>query len=815
MKSFTNQTGKILILISLVFFFAVSLWLRLLPMDAIVTEDFVNLLGNDPWYKLRQIEVTVQHFPGYAWFDPMTEFPTGNVIHWGPLFSHICSIVVILFGASARPEMMYIASWIPPIMGALLVPVVFLVGRSIADDLTGFIGAGLVAVVSGQFFYRSLFGFVDHHVGETLFSTIFCLAYIAALISMKSHRVDLRNLKDHKMPVFLSAGAGIAYIIGLAVMPTMVLFALIVAVFTAVQFIFDFYRNRSSDYLLLLNTVVFGLAIIGLFIIGIPQAALTNLVYYSTGHIIVYLAVILFTALFWVVAKKLHTRPKFYYPLFLSLVVIIAAIATYLVVPELFNVLFRSFFSFFGEEARTLTIQEARPWSALAAWETFHYGLLLMLGGIGVLLYRNIEKEHPEQVFVLVWAAVILLSTIRHVRYEYYLSINVALLSAVFIGAILQYGWKDIAGLFRIAGEPVPAATEEKSGKKKKKKGAERTVREKKRKPYRTEHVIAVVVTVLLAFLFLFSSLSTDLAIANGVGGGINSDWQESLRWMRTNTPDTGVDYYAIYDKDTFTYPPEAYGVMSWWDYGHWITFVAQRIPNANPFQHGVSGPSGSAAFFIQQSEEDSSAILDRQGTRFVVTDIEMDVGKFWAMATWYNETVGVSPYQMQATNQQNQQVTVYTAEYFHTMISRLHNFDGSLTESDSRYITELRGTKVSVLPIFPIDQVPALRHYRLVHESPSNVFNSEEINLKYVKVFEYVPGARIRGEGVISLALQTNTGRTFVYRQESINGEFVVPYSTLNNPYGVAAKGKYTIEGTDIQFDVPEEAVTGGLLIN
>jgi hypothetical protein len=148
-------------------------------------------------------------------------------------------------------------------------------------------------------------------------------------------------------------------------------------------------------------------------------------------------------------------------------------------------------------------------------------------------------------------------------------------------------------------------------------------------------------------------------------------------------------------------------------------------------------------------------------------------------------------------------------------MISRLHNFDGSLTKPDTRYITELRGTKVSPLPIFPIDQVPALRHYRLVHESPSNVFNSEEIDLKYVKVFEYVPGARIRGEGVISLALQTNTGRTFVYRQESINGEFVVPYSTLNNPYGVAAKGKYTIEGTDIQFDVPEEAVTGGLQIN
>ena len=49
--------------------------------------------------------------------------------------------------------------------------------------------------------------------------------------------------------------------------------------------------------------------------------------------------------------------------------------------------------------------------------------------------------------------------------------------------------------------------------------------------------------------------------------------------------------YYTIYDKNSFTYPNSSYGVMSWWDYGHMITYIAQRIPNANPFQAGVSGP--------------------------------------------------------------------------------------------------------------------------------------------------------------------------------------------------------------------------------
>ena len=59
-----------------------------------------------------------------------------------------------------------------------------------------------------------------------------------------------------------------------------------------------------------------------------------------------------------------------------------------------------------------------------------------------------------------------------------------------------------------------------------------------------------------------------------------------------------------------------------------------------------------------------------------------------------------------------------------------------------------------------PVEAVPALRHYRLVHESPNNVFNSNTIDLKYVKVFEYVKGAHIKGEGIIEVPVVSNTGR-------------------------------------------------------
>jgi dolichyl-diphosphooligosaccharide--protein glycosyltransferase len=56
-----------------------------------------------------------------------------------------------------------------------------------------------------------------------------------------------------------------------------------------------------------------------------------------------------------------------------------------------------------------------------------------------------------------------------------------------------------------------------------------------------------------------------------------------------------------------------------------------------------------------------------------------------------------------------------------------------------------------------------------------------------------------------------TNTGRVFVYQQESENGEFVVPYSTQGNPYDVHATGQYNIVGTSRYITVSEDDIRIG----
>ncbi|KDE56340.1 oligosaccharyl transferase, archaeosortase A system-associated [Methanoculleus sp. MH98A] len=865
----------------IVLFALLTLWTRGIPSEGLVTAEGVNLLGNDPWYSLRQVEQTVANFPNYAWFDAMTLYPTADTIYWGPLFVQIIAALCVLTGAATRPEIMVVASWVPPLMAVAMVPVTYLLAKKIADWKTGLIAAGLIAVIGSNYAYRSLFGFVDHHIAETLFSTIFVLAYVVALLAARDRPLSPKNFETLKIPVITAALAGIAYLLGFFNMPTMVLFALIVAAFTLVQFILDFFQERSSEYLVLINTVVFGVVIVGMAIFGFPHSGI-SLSLYSVGHVIVYAALIAGTVALYGLSILLKDRPRYYFPAALAAIAALAVAVLYIALPDIYNLLISSLVSFFGERPVTTTVQEARAWSFAAAWATFHWGLVLAAGGAVALLWQNLERVNPAHIFVLIWSGIILASTAAHVRYEYYLAANIALLSAVFAGAVINATWKDVARLLgRGSGSkasPAPEAAEkQETPAKKGKKGGKAPDTRKAKNPKRDQpdylKVGALAAAVAVTLLFAGTSLMGNIALANSAKyGGMDSEWMEALEWMGENTPDPGVDYYAIYDRNTFTYPEEAYGVMSWWDYGHWITFLSKRIPNNNPFQHGVSGPNGSATYFVSTSEEAANRVLDNVGTRYVITDIQLDTMKFHAPATWADPEVGQKPFQPyfllpeSAGSTNYQAVPFNTQEYYLTMVSRLHNFDGSMTDPTEASViyAEYRepeaantslpvitrtvqmnatagaaaveaynrdapaGSGATLLNMYyqfqgdsilqPLERVPALQHYRLVHETPGNVYGNVGEggpDLKTVKIFEYVPGATIRGEGIIEVPIVTNTGREFTYRQESVNGTFVVPYATSGWSGEVKATGQYRIAGTGQTFDVTEEDILQGRTIN
>jgi dolichyl-diphosphooligosaccharide--protein glycosyltransferase len=828
--------------------------------------DILNIVGSDdPLYNLRQVEQILANYPSYNWYDVMSLYPTGSTIYWGALFPEIVAFCCKIVGATTRPEIIGVGLLVPPLLAAILVPIMYLVGKTCGDWKTGLVAAGFTAVVSGQFFYRSFYGYMDHHIAEVFFATIFCLCYMYTLISVKGIKIDLKNFSSLKKPLLVTGLAGIAYLLGLFTMPTMILFAMIVGIFTLAQFIIDVHRNRSTEYIVFINTITFTIAIIGLLIFGLFFGLKNdgiNFSNYSTGHIYAYLVLIGGTYFLYRLAAylKQKEKPKYYFPGVLVGITAISMIVLYVISPQTYGLLLDNIIGFFGQPALSLTVQEARAWSLDAAWVTFNYGLVLMVGGALVLLYNNIKEERPHQVFALIWLFIISYSTWQHVRYEYYLAINVALLSAICVSFCFDYGWNEICRLAAIT-TPDKEKQDKPEEKKENRRNKKQRKKEKNIPKYDYVATTLVIVASLLAILFVYNSASIDYFNSSSNAIRMNGDWKESLEWMATSTPDTGVNYFTIYDKKTFTYPNQSYGVMSWWDYGHMITYIAKRIPNANPFQQGVAGSTGSAAYFLAQSESGANRIADVNGIRYVITDIEMDTGKFWAMATWYNASAGITPYQIQFavanpdTPNQYQGVVFNTQSYYMTMVSRFHNFDGSMTEPQLVYYIEYTDPNISGISVpviinggstgsvqeahiraelynsnapvgyhaavfspaifLPIEHIPALNHYRLVHESPSSVLTGNVPNIKYVKIFEYVKGANIKGDGIIEIPVITNTGRKFTYRQESTNGEFIVPYSTSGNPYSVMATGKYRITGSGKEFDVSEDAVMQGLAIN
>ncbi|MDO9538386.1 MAG: oligosaccharyl transferase, archaeosortase A system-associated [Methanocalculus sp.] len=850
-------------------FSLLTFWLRTLPIPMIVSENWVNLLGNDPWYSLRQIEQMALDFPAYSWFDPMTHFPFGETIYWGPLFRLCAVVLVILAGASTRQEIMYVASFLPPLMAVAMVPVMYGLGAKLVDWKTGIVSAGFIAVISGQYAYRSLYGFVDHHIAETLFSTLFCLCFIIALLKLKESEVTLSDIQSLKNPVIIyPVLAGIAFLLGFYTMTTMVIFGVVVVVYTIIQMVLDHTRKQQTDYLILTNCVTFLVVTLGIIPFGLKSPGLSIGVY-SVGNILIYGLIIIGSLLLYGISRYLSDRPWYVYPASLVGLTIGSLSLGILVIPDLVGQYIGQFTAVFGMQAEVLTVQEAMPWQFENAVSVFNWGWLLVAGGIVYLLYRIWKNNDAPALFTLIWFALIFLATTRQVRFEYYLAANIALIAALAVGGAMMIGGRDLlrlAGvdkLFNPKEEEVtlPEVPEEK-GKKGKKQVQKKEVTA--RSSTRSIQSGLLVVTVIIALLFAWSGVSANSNLGSNVGGGMNADWTAALTWFGEHSPDPGVDYYAIYDspqaQDTFEYSSEAYGVISWWDYGHWITFVSKRIPIANPFQRGAVTAGG---FFMETDGGAASTILEDLGVRYVITDIEMTTGKFWAMATWHDPVNATDPFQKRMLYQDSETsgsfsvVNLQRESYFQTMIQRLHVFDGSATPAGEILVVQSApaselGLKTSSYPVItgvqqaqstaearayieefkktaktgynaeiltpemfvPPTELDALQRFRLVYESPTNVLSGGG-DIRYVKIFEFVPGATVQGEGTIEVPIKTNTGRTFTYRQTSKNGVFVLPYPTVAGPDdAVVAVGPYRMVESGEEIVVSYRAVMEGLRI-
>jgi asparagine N-glycosylation enzyme membrane subunit Stt3 len=198
-------------------------------------------------------------------------------------------------------------------------------------------------------------------------------------------------------------------------------------------------------------------------------------------------------------------------------------------------------------------------------------------------------------------------------------------------------------------------------------------------------YYVNVILSVVVVFLLVFCpTIARAQDQASQTPYAITNDWQKALLWMKDNTPDPMGDpnaYYQVYNAvpagQSFIYPSSAYGVMAWWDYGYWITRIAHRIPNTNPSQNPA--PIIKVAnFFLSQDPAAAKDILKQLGSRYIISDYDVSTDKLAAIIDWAGlDSEKYVPTYYVAQGTQLFSTTLFSVDYYRTMIVRLYNFEG------------------------------------------------------------------------------------------------------------------------------------------
>ncbi|WP_048064157.1 STT3 domain-containing protein [Archaeoglobus fulgidus] len=233
-----------------------------------------------------------------------------------------------------------------------------------------------------------------------------------------------------------------------------------------------------------------------------------------------------------------------------------------------------------GTDIYLPTIREARSFQILGVISSAGY-LFFVLAIPALFMLRN--------GFLKVFFVLSFLISILQLRFVEVLAFPVAILASYTICQILE---RVDYPVFRKEEE----GESKRRGRKEKKKAVE--IRKK-------DHATVIAFLLFLALPCFANSLAPV---------EMTMDWKEALNWMKENLE--AQDYLKAYEK------PD-YAVLSWWDYGNWILYVAKKAVVCNNFQ---AGADDAAKFFTAQSEEEAMKIVEKRKVRYVVTVEELTV---------------------------------------------------------------------------------------------------------------------------------------------------------------------------------------------
>jgi len=716
-----------------------GLLLRIFAGRNSLTENGVLLPGYDEYYHMRRILYTTMHFPNTLWFDSYLDYPKGLEITWPPLFDQISAALCVALGQHSKAGVELAASFVPMIIGLIAIVVVYYMIRELFDHKVALLAAFMAALAPYYLLY-TMFAALDHHCLEVLL-------YLLALLFM----IMAINRSEKRYLYALASGvamAALAY-----TWQGADIYLSIFLLYAAVQITLELKEGKSIKETAEMLLAAFAIAFILLLPFG--NTSWLKVSFLGTGAMIIALCIMFAFA-------HILTKWKISWKAFpLSILIIFA----------LFAMLSEFAGGFFGLDAMIQSgleylwggrmigkIGEAEPLIydagtfSQVVFSLLGLNLLFSLGGVAaslICISRSTGAKKQGQILLLLWMVFTLILTVGQSRFLYISTISMGLLITILFFFLLDRVNKRYKG-----SEQASAA--------------------------RSPRLLVMVLFLLLVLPTAWDAVSFTASSPPAAAG----DWVESLVWLKENSNTT-----SFFEEPQKT---AEYSVMSWWDYGNWILYLAERPVVANNFQAGVTD---AAKFYLSENEEEATAVLDARGSRYILADYGLTYDKLAALTNWANEDLNSY---MRMEDYGSQYSVIPQERLFNTTLGRLYISDGAGTG-----------------------------HFRLIHESrPSPVESSAKSR---VKIFEYVPGALIK---VLSgpdqkvgalLNMTSNQARAFIYLNEGkANGnsfEIRVPYSTkgrngchATSPYLVYSGNKTGARMKNI--DVSEEDVIKGRTI-
>jgi dolichyl-diphosphooligosaccharide--protein glycosyltransferase len=582
------------------------------PWNTVFAGDRIDFLETDAWYHVRLIENQVRNWPWRVTLDPYAA-PGGQFVPVAPFFDTITATVAfVMHGRDAgASQIERIAVFVPPVLGVITIVIVWALGRDVFDRRAGLLGAALLAVLPGHFLDRTLLGFYDHHALEACLAMATLYTFAHALRSQKSAAIA-----GVVLGLYLLGWSSGAFFVAVLIVWLMLL----------VPF------AGTGDELSRAASASGIAALVALVMVVVFQDARM----YRYGSQIVALVALAGVALaIRVAAGRLTVRLPPAGAIFGAVAVVgaVAAAVVWWLAPGLVTQLLFDI-QRLAPSARRMAVLEARPlflypgsfnWEQ--PWEFFRTGFFIGVIALVAFLVQLWRDRRAIDLLIWLFTVAMFVATIGQNRFGYYLVPACALLGGWLAVRILDWGGVPFDSPALAQGKP----------------HANRPPAKTPKKRFGPTREIAVV--IVAAGMFAPNMVPAVLVASRS--GSFPSYWHETMLWLRDNTPppfaraaNAGEEYYyARYSRDAV--PPPDYSVMTWWDFGYWISQVARRVPVANPTQERAPN---AANFYVSTTEQDAVAALLRDRARYVVIDWELPfrmmgdgsvMGRFQSVIDW------------------------------------------------------------------------------------------------------------------------------------------------------------------------------------